>query len=109
MIEPSVHGNLVVINGRGILLLGKPASGKSTLSYELLKQGHQFVADDLVLLDEQGDFLIGAVKPEGYGLMHLRGQGLIDLKIHFPLNQLLHSHPVHLCYQVSQHADLKFI
>lgn len=99
--KSSCHGNLVIINGHGVLLLGKPGIGKSSISLELLKRGHGFVADDLVLFKPQCEFIIGSVKPEGFGLLHLREKGLIDLKALFDSGKLAHSHPIHLCYQLT--------
>lgn len=77
----SLHANLVSVNGFGVLIVGKPCSGKSRLCYELLKRGHKLVADDLVLVKKksQSKMLIGTCPKSGLGLMHLRGHGIIDV------------------------------
>lgn len=64
--------------GRGILLRGPPASGKSDLLLRLLEAGAELVADDLVRLELRDGRLIA--RPVAYpGLVELRGQGLFRL------------------------------
>ncbi|MFC1980312.1 hypothetical protein ACFLVS_05665, partial [Chloroflexota bacterium] len=47
----------VNINGKGILLPGRTASGKTTVAYSALTSGYPFVGDDVVLCRwESNDF-----------------------------------------------------
>ena len=52
----SLHANCVARGGRGIVILGEPASGKTTVSYLAACGGMQFHADECVFLDiRQGE------------------------------------------------------
>jgi len=44
----SVHGTLVAVYGRGLLIAGEAGVGKSELALQLVERGHRLVADDLV-------------------------------------------------------------
>lgn len=68
-------------HGRGILLIGEPGSGKSSLTVELLAAGAHLVADDAVSLTRRGDRLIASALPgalPGPGLIELRGSGIFS-------------------------------
>jgi HPr kinase/phosphorylase len=45
-----IHGSCVEVFGEGVLLVGKTGVGKSECVYELIRRGHNFVADDLIKL-----------------------------------------------------------
>ena len=43
-----VHGELLLIYGTGVLICGESGMGKSEIALELIRRGHQLVADDRV-------------------------------------------------------------
>lgn len=45
-----MHGSCVEVFGEGVLLVGKTGVGKSECVYELIRRGHNFIADDLIKL-----------------------------------------------------------
>lgn len=47
----TVKASAVEIGGRGVLILGRSGSGKSSLALELIARGASLVADDAVILD----------------------------------------------------------
>ncbi len=49
-----LHGTTVVRDGHAVLLLGSPASGKSTLAWCLLQKGWQLLSSELTAVDAQG-------------------------------------------------------
>ena len=49
-----VHGTCVELSGRGVLLIGTPGSGKSSIALNLLAHGARLVGDDLVRLHVDG-------------------------------------------------------
>jgi len=63
-IEKSVHGTMMLVDGQGILITGKPGAGKSSLAFDLLTQGHQLISDDLTTLTCQDDTLIASCPPK---------------------------------------------
>ncbi|MEM3871342.1 MAG: hypothetical protein QXE05_02115 [Nitrososphaeria archaeon] len=56
----SVHGSLVDRQGRGLVIMGPPGSGKTTLTYGLLTNNiYNYVADDWFFVRIMGRDLIG--------------------------------------------------
>ena len=53
----SLFANCIEVDGKAILLLGPPRSGKTTLSYLAAKRGMRFLADDGVFLEMNRDTL----------------------------------------------------
>lgn len=95
-----IHGTLIVIHQQGLLLRGNSGVGKTQLAVALLKRGHGFVADDLVLL-EQGDHqLMGSCPDQSYGRVHIKNQGYRDLTQEFPADQFHTHHPIHQVYML---------
>ncbi len=45
-----LHGSAVLVNGRAILFSGKSGAGKSTLAHAFVQQGHQFITDDVIVI-----------------------------------------------------------
>lgn len=83
-LTPTEHlqGTLVDIYGVGVLLMGKPGSGKSECALDLIERGHRFVADDLITIVRRGDILIGAGAEKSDRLRHhieIRGVGIVDI------------------------------
>lgn len=56
-----VHGSLIKINDKYVVLTGLDGVGKSSLSHELLLQGHRILADNFVL--SNGKFFVGLNMP----------------------------------------------
>lgn len=75
------HGVLVDVYGVGVFLSGKSGVGKSEAALELVKRGHQLVADDVVdICRISDDRLIGTCPEKIRHLMEIRGIGVIDVK-----------------------------
>lgn len=69
----------VAIEGRGLLIEGRPGSGKSTLALALIDRGAALVGDDGVALDYRGDRLWAHPPPKIAGKLEIRGVGLATL------------------------------
>ena len=75
------HGVLLDVYGIGVFLSGKSGVGKSEAALELVKRGHQLVADDVVdICRISDDRLIGTCPEKIRHLMEIRGIGVIDVK-----------------------------
>lgn len=75
------HGVLLDVYGVGVLLSGKSGVGKSEAALELIKRGHQLVADDVVDICRISDNrLIGTCPEKVRHFMEIRGIGVIDVK-----------------------------
>ncbi len=92
----SVHGTLVTVHGRGLLIAGEAGVGKSELALQLVERGHRLVADDLVQVAvltpgrPWGRPVAGA---EGY--LHLRDLGEVDLRQAYGRRASADVQPIH--------------
>jgi HPr kinase/phosphorylase len=76
----SVHGTLLDINGMGTLIIGKSGIGKSETALDLIKRGHQLIADDLVeIIEKEPGNLIGTSPDILKRYMEIRGIGIVDV------------------------------
>jgi len=73
-----LHGVLLNIYGRGVLIDGVSGIGKSEIALELIKRGHILVADDLVDVIRIQNKLRGMAPVILYGMLEVRGIGIID-------------------------------
>ena len=75
------HGVLVDVYGVGVLLTGESGVGKSEAALELVKRGHQLVADDVVdICRVADDRLVGEAPEMVRHFMEIRGIGIIDIR-----------------------------
>lgn len=78
--EISIHGVCVNVSGIGILLRGKSGIGKSETAHTLIRRGHRFVADDVVVLKKLGPTtLLGSHNETTREFLALRSIGLINV------------------------------
>ena len=76
----TLHGTLVDISGVGVLIRGKSGLGKSEVALELVRRGHQLVADDRVDVYQRE---LGVVVGEAPALLkeylEIRGIGIVNI------------------------------
>lgn len=78
--EVSIHGVCINVSGIGILLRGKSGIGKSETAHTLIRRGHRFVADDIVVLKRLGPAtLLGSHNETTREFLALRSVGLINV------------------------------
>lgn len=70
-----VHGCLVEIDGTGVLIVGDPESGKTTVCLELARLGHDFIADDAVAISANALDVTGSAPAETASVVAIRGVG----------------------------------
>ena len=76
----SVHGVLLDINGLGTLIIGKSGIGKSETALELVKRGHQLIADDRVeVYEKEVGILIGEAPEVIAQYLEVRGVGIVNV------------------------------
>ncbi|MDC9725074.1 MAG: serine kinase [Gammaproteobacteria bacterium] len=75
----SHHGVLMRVASLGVLIIGPAGVGKSSLALELISQGHQLIADDVVEFSRQSNLITGYCPPMLEGLLHTRELGLISI------------------------------
>ncbi len=86
------HGVLVDVFGVGVLLTGESGVGKSEAALELVKRGHQLVADDVVDICRVSDNrLVGEAPEMVRHFMEIRGLGIIDIKAMYGVGAVVSS------------------
>ena len=79
--EANIHASCVAIGGRGVLLVGKSAAGKSDLALRLIDEGAQLVADDRTILFVAKGALHGRAPESIEGLLEVRGLGIVTIPV----------------------------
>lgn len=74
-----LHASAVSVDGRGCLITGAAAAGKSTLAVEMIALGAELVADDRVDLRREGSALVMSAPVTIAGLVEVRGAGILRL------------------------------
>ena len=75
----SVHGVLMRVYGRGILITGESGIGKSEIALELIKKGHILVADDRVDVYRAHNRLFGEAPELLRNMLELRGVDVVNV------------------------------
>jgi HPr kinase/phosphorylase len=76
----SIHGTLVDINGVGVLIRGQSGVGKSEVALELVRRGHQLVADDRVdIFQRELGEVVGEAPEIIRKYLEIRGIGLVNV------------------------------
>lgn len=87
----TIHGVLISVFGKGVLITGESGMGKSELGLELIRKGHVLVADDRVDVQRVHNTIYGHSPMLLKGLLELRGIGIIDVGRMFGASALLDS------------------
>ncbi len=102
----TLHGVMVEIHGVGVLITGKPGIGKSETALELIRRGHRFVADDMVMVKRYPPNSLLAEPPSAREDMtffiHIRGIGTIYVPHYFGVSAIRRSYPLHIVVALSE-------
>jgi len=82
------HGVFMEISGLGVLIRGTAGIGKSEVALELISRGHRLVADDAPCFVARGDEVTGSCPDRLFGLLEVRGIGILDIRELFGSNAL---------------------
>ncbi|MGY6172420.1 HPr(Ser) kinase/phosphatase [Candidatus Mycoplasma pogonae] len=78
--KETVHGSAIIVNGIGVMLIGKSGIGKSEAILELIQKKHIFVSDDSVIISRLGNYFIGRPTHITQNMLEVRGIGILDVK-----------------------------
>lgn len=74
-----VHASCVTFGLRGVLILGEPGSGKSSLALALIERGAMLVGDDYLHVEPAGNGVRARPVATLAGLIEVRGLGVLRL------------------------------
>ena len=81
----SIHGSVAAYGDAGVLILGKPGSGKSDLVLRLIDRGWMLVADDRVRMEagwaEAPAALAGLLEVRGLGILRFDRRQQVRLRL----------------------------
>ena len=104
----TLHGVLVDVYGMGVLITGESGVGKSEAALELVRRGHQLVADDVVdICRITENRLIGEAPEMVRHLMEIRGIGIIDIKAMYGISAVLTSKTIDLIIHLEPWKEKK--
>ncbi|QIK68875.1 HPr(Ser) kinase/phosphatase [Erysipelothrix sp. HDW6C] len=103
----NVHGVLMNVYGRGVLIIGGSGMGKSELALELINRGHSLVADDRVDISRVKDMIIGTAPVLLKGMLEIRGIGIIDIMKMFGTHAYLEAKEVDFVVELEKWDDTK--
>ncbi len=83
------HGVLMDVYGVGVMITGESGVGKSECALDLVRHGHQLVADDVVDIFRVGNVLWGEAPEMVRDFMELRGVGIVDIKEIFGIGAIV--------------------
>ena len=84
-----LHGGLLSIYGKGVLIRGESGMGKSEIALELIKRGHILVADDRVDCYRIHNKIIGKAPELLRDMLEIRGIGIINVARMFGVSSVL--------------------
>jgi len=97
----SIHGTLVDINGIGVLIRGRSGIGKSEVALELIRRGHQLVADDRVdIYEREAGDVIGEAPDILKKHLEIRGIGIINVVQLFGASAFKENKPIMLLVEL---------
>lgn len=85
----NLHGVLMNVFGKGVLMVGESGMGKSEVALELILRGHSLIADDRVDCSVVRGKITGTAPELTRGLLEIRGIGIIDVTQMFGVRAFL--------------------
>ena len=84
-----LHGSAVAIKSAdgtisAVMLRGRSGSGKSDLAFRLIEMGGMLICDDQVVLQRRQDKIMASAAEAIYGLIEVRGVGLLKYPVSPP-------------------------
>lgn len=84
-----IHGGMLSIYGKGVLIRGESGMGKSEIALELIKRGHLLVADDRVDCYRIHNKIVGKAPELLREMLEIRGIGVINVSRMFGVSSVL--------------------
>ena len=105
--QDTLHGVLLNVYGKGVLIVGESGMGKSEIALELIRRGHLLVSDDRVDVARIHNKIAGRAPELLESMLEIRGLGVIDVEKMFGASALLEETDVHLVIQLEKYMKGK--
>lgn len=103
----NVHGVLMNVFGKGVLIMGESGMGKSEVALELILKGHAVIADDRVDVSRVKEKLVGTAPDLIKGMLEIRGIGIIDVAQMFGVRAFLEQEEIDFVIEFQKWDDNK--
>lgn len=103
----NIHGVLMNVFGKGVLIIGNSGMGKSEVALELIQRGHSLIADDRVDVKLTRNTVVGEAPFILKGLLEIRGIGIIDVMQMFGVRSYLESDIIDFVVELEKWDDHK--
>ena len=103
----NLHGVLLSIYGKGVIMMGESGVGKSETALELIRRGHLLVADDRVDVRRVHNSLFGQAPELLKGMLEIRGIGILDVAKMFGASSLMSETQVQFIIHLEKWDDDK--
>ena len=100
-----IHGELVQVFGTGVMITGKSGMGKSEIVLDLVRRGHQLVADDRVDCYRIHNQIVGKPSSIIEGFMELRGVGIVDVAKMYGVTSITKQSKIDLIIHLERFTD----
>ena len=99
----TVHGVLLDVHRRGVLILGKSGIGKSECAIDLIIQGSKLIADDVVEIRKIGSHALVGVGPDNIKyLLEVRGIGIVNIEDLFGTTCVMEKRQIDMVVELHQ-------
>ena len=103
----NIHGVLLSIYGKGVVIMGDSGVGKSETALELIRRGHVLVADDRVDVTRIHNTIFGRAPEILRGMLEIRGIGIIDVTKMFGASSSLDNSEIDVIIYLEKWDDQK--
>lgn len=103
----NIHGVLLSIYGKGVVITGDSGVGKSETALELIRRGHVLVADDRVDVTRIHNTIFGKAPEILRGMLEIRGIGIIDVTKMFGASSSLDNSEIDFIIHLEKWDDQK--
>lgn len=98
-----IHGNLLELYGKGVLIFGRSGIGKSEITIELIKHNHMFIADDAIECKRVFNKIIGQAPKNLAGFIEVRGLGIINAARIFGIEKIKSSCEISVIVELTEY------
>lgn len=101
----NIHGVLMNVFGKGVLIIGDSGMGKSEVALDLILRGHSLIADDRVDVTRVKHTIIGTAPELLQGMLEIRGIGIIDVMHMFGVRSYLEREEINFVVELRKWDD----